>query len=137
LKAATPLPIRDLSDDLDTRDQSLTLIAYGGPWKAAVLAYRAKRYDLAFAVCERWERYREQVSPTADASYHTIRAACYLAQGEFAKARPLAAEMLEMRKYRRHLGDNVEALISAIERRDRSFVYETDEGPFELLLKYE
>jgi hypothetical protein len=137
LKRAADLPMRDLECGMYTRDQPLGMMAYGAAWRAALMAYRARRYDIAMAVCDRWERYRMEESRSADQSYYTIRAACHLAQGQFDQARAEAQEMIHLRQYGRHLGNDVEALLGAIDRRDKNFVYESKDGAFEMFVDYE
>jgi hypothetical protein len=138
LKQAATRPMGDLTDDMYTSDQPLGMMAYQGPWKAAVMAYRAKRYDVATAICDRWERYRIEKSPSADASFFAIRAACYLALGHFDQADEQIAEANRVRRSNRQLAKNVDQLSTAIERRDSSFVYDPGEGAaFTVLIEYE
>jgi tetratricopeptide (TPR) repeat protein len=140
LKGALNLPIRHLDNkpyNLYSSDQPRGMMAHRGPWKAALLAYQVKRYDLALAICARWERFREEATGVVDASFYTIRAACYLAQGEFERAQMNATKMIEVSRGHPQFGDNVEALMDAIERGDRTFVYATDERPLQMLLDYE
>ncbi len=137
LKSGIGLPIKELQDGFYTVDQPLGIRADAGPWRASLMAYRAQRYDLAVAICDHWERYRKEDDDMYDASYFTIRAACYLARGEFEKAQQEVEEMRKVSVSTRHSGDDFEALEKAIERRDRSFVYEKDEDEVILFIDYE
>jgi tetratricopeptide (TPR) repeat protein len=138
LKTAAQLPIRSIQDELYSRDQPKRMLSFMGPWRAAVEAYQAKRFDIALAVCDHWEQFRIEKDPSADCSFYTIRAACFLSQGQFYQARAQVSQMIRAKMNGRYLEDNVEDLANAIERRDASFVYQSqDYEPFSLLIEYE
>ena len=60
-------------------------IGWWFPYAVARLTYRAGDVALTLKVCDRWERYARQEG--GETSYHWIRASCYVALGEFDKAR--------------------------------------------------
>ncbi len=57
LRGAAVLPLRKLDADWVNTGQQLGVMPTWHPWVAALMALRAKRYDVALAVCDRWERY--------------------------------------------------------------------------------
>jgi hypothetical protein len=82
--------------------------------------------------------FQIEKDPSADCSYYTIRAACFLAQGQFDQAQAQVNQMISAKENGRYLEDNVEKLTKAIEGHDMSFVYESEDyKPFSMLIDNE
>jgi tetratricopeptide (TPR) repeat protein len=137
LRKGATLPIQDLHADLSAGEN----VGKSGRtflWKAVIIAYRAKNYEVALAICDNWEKRVDELT-NLEPAYLALRSACFLAKGDVARAKEQFRLLKEYKTTGRPIADNLESLEKAIEARDRNFAYEPWEGyePFTLLVEYE
>ena len=87
---------------------------------AAAYAYRQKEFTLALKICEAWEGL-SAMQYFVEPSYHTLRAATYLALGRFDEADASLKEAMKLEADRGLWVETTSALRLAVQSRDQSF----------------
>ena len=87
-------------------------------------AYEQKQYDLVLGIAQAWDDIDREVG-SDDRSFHALRAAAFLAQGNFGEAQKHYRRAARYAQRAGHgpLAGNLDALKKAIEARNRQFVY--------------
>lgn len=91
LAAASKFPLDSLGPSDDAEE--MVKMGVGFAWHGSVIAYSEGWYDLARAICDRWEEYDVQENRTASPGYYLIRAACFLALGDCRAAGEVSADL--------------------------------------------
>jgi hypothetical protein len=139
LEHATKFPLADIDSDFEKTGEQF---GWGGEYLAiqgAMLAYQAQRYDIALAICNKWEAFVTKEKGYGDASYLVIRAASYLALGKFAEATRQAKAAFSQREDTRFWLDNeIESLHSSIVKKDKKFAFSkgTTQVSFTPIIQY-
>jgi hypothetical protein len=104
-------------------DDDATKVPHGFAFDAATFACKQEEPELVLALCEAWARPRgvyDYQSPNLPA----FRAAAFLALGRFSEAKAEVSKVLAESQENAIWAGNLHALESAIDRNDRSFVYD-------------
>lgn len=99
------------------------LIAEMAAYEGAYHKLERHRYREAIQICDLWQAAAEKRFESCDASYFAIRAAGYLKLGEFDKAEADIERIQTRLENGLVWADGIEALRSAVRRRDSEFEY--------------
>lgn len=115
-------PVSDSSSHPGNVGDEITVGGTWFYWSASTLCYQYRRFDVALAVCDSWER-KLMSQHYADRSFSVIRAACYHQLGDYQAAAKQVLLADSFDRASRLSAPDLEFLRRAIDGRDGDYRY--------------